>query len=569
MADIDHNAAIQEIIAHNAALNARKSAYARIYARLTNPAQQRAFKKIADLKVNEINTAIANNDKEAAQHYHAINVKPVGTSAATKTQDAVDAQKPAADLAENKRKQFEDFNKSTAAGIGLNGAGFGDAMKAGTGVPNYPTDPKTGQIIPGSRPYSVTIMAPKSKEELKDPEALALEKQRLMDRKDLDKSVAGLFISKTGKPLTADVVFGGPALTWDPKTGKRTDKTGIIAPGLDEATYKGMWQKYDQTKPQGPVENQPFKSADIPADQYQALMGTMRNIQGGGADAPVSAIDKDLAARARVQQPALQNPFAGRSEGLQLPSTGQRTPLVLGDKPIGTFEAGIDPSTGRPIGLQVPTGQLTDRVPIVPTVGATPLLERMTRNVPLNQLTSGVGDEGQILADRENAAIWDRDEAARAAERAAAPDLAAAKQLGLRRQAQGIAQDPSLAVDMGDRVRAASVPATSVMRMLGESSNPVIASGSNLAYNRPVDVPALLKYDPATFQRVRESSAESMKRDEPPLSYSDRLGLGALTTAFGAATPQGQANLLQTLLEKYGPSADKLIPSLPSDEYPE
>lgn len=500
----------------------------------SNRSVEMQYRALAQQKKNTLKSYLDHTDRliKAASPKTA-----AGTSPEAKAQAAADALDPQAKLAENRKKITADLNTSTAPALAAGGSGIVDALKSGSGVPNYTLDSKGNPI---GKPYSVTLAVPKSKEELKDPEAIAAEKQRLIDRKDLDKSVGGLFISKTGKPLTSDVVFGGAPLTWDPKTGERTDKTGIIAPGLDEATYKGLWKKYQDSTPQmTPKDRELTKSVEIPADQYEKMLGQFTDIQGPGAVVPRSAIAKDLEARAMVQQPELQNPFAAPADALTLPETSRRAPLVEG--------GGIQP--------QAPI----TAVPTVPRLGGAPALERMTRGMPLNAL--GIGDQ-QSFDDRlaESAGATNADILRKQQADQLAYQQAAMKDLGGRQQIHNIAKE------LGFGVRPDEVAA-----ILSTSPNPLIKDPSQIPSRtgQTFDLELLAKSDPARFAQLMAAKAKntSMEAGVPSMDAVDANmatagGVGSLLT-----DPMARLKAANRVLSPYYSSPSAPLP--PSEMFVE
>ena len=244
-----------------------------------NKAAAAKYKDIGTRQLQQLDTFKKQATDARSFHQNKLYAKTPGSAGASdKTQMQIDEQKPQAELAKNRQEQLKAFNANTAESIGANGKGFLDALKGGPGVPNYTLGPDGRPIT--SMPHSVTMLVPKDRNDAGDRQDLADEKARLLARKGLDTDIAAAFITPTGKPATAEAIFGGGGIKFDPSTGKiLQNKTGFVFTG-DPSSYYDMERRYNESK-KAEKEASRFNEVTVPADQYQTYVKQAGSLMGG------------------------------------------------------------------------------------------------------------------------------------------------------------------------------------------------------------------------------------------------------------------------------------------------
>lgn len=519
-------ARIDDLNAYIEQMNGEKAKIARILGQAAQSTGNRSalmeYQRIAQARNNAIDAHVKHakdlikqeNDNAKAA------TKGTGSSAATtaanKAAAKEDQQEPEAKLAENKEKQLGALNKDSAAALGLGGPGIVDALKTGPGVANYTDGVPSVSSVPNaqtgapqpiySTPSTVTMLVPKKPGEMVDKDALAAEKQRLTDRKQLDKDVNGIFTSTTGKPISAETVFGSGGLKFGPDGKVVDNKTGLIFMGTPESYYEAQ-KRYNETlKPEGD-EKSKFNEVTIPADKYQDLVGKVRDIVGDDTpEAPVSAVDKEIEARKILNSPAPDATIRA-PDGLQLPKVG-RVPLVPG---------------------------VNDRGPLD--------LSRITAGQPLSALpptdpAAAQANDLQRLADIQSQKVWD-------ARTPQGTPVTPAEDYYRRVQNHAIATDPAI----GSTVLPAQAE-----DILNQSTNPMIRGTSYLkAKGQPLTLDVIQKFDPATAKRLMEASAANTAGESGGMLND--IGAGALALTPTVADPAFAGKAALSLINPYAKEA--------------
>lgn len=371
----DHNAKITELEEYLKSIGEERK---RITDHLTmlkqhvaNPRAMKAYQQAADANLKLLDNygrAASDERKRLYGEMQKAN-KPASTAAADKTQAAVDAQKPEMELAKSREEQAKQFNAATKDILGAGDKGYLDMLAAGKGVPNYTLGPDGRPLT--TRPHSVTMLVPKDKNDLGDKQALQEEKDRILARKELDKSVAGVFFpGPSGKPPTADNVFGSGTITFkdDPNNPgqKVVDKntTSFIYQGTP-AEYARMQAEYEASK-KLEKEASRFNAVNVPADTYEAL--NRRGSEALGVRLP-NAVKDDMAARAMVAAPKPVLDIEAPALAMQKYGLTPEAPRLL---------------PGQTRVPQIGIGDNYDGAPdtaMVPNAGPG-ALERMSRGVP-------------------------------------------------------------------------------------------------------------------------------------------------------------------------------------------
>lgn len=272
--------------------------------------------------------------KEYDQHRQDL-VRSSKPGALDKAQAAVESDKAAADLAKNKEAQLKASDDMSKAPIGGSGKSFRELLGYGPGVVNVSTDADGNRIA--RNPYSVTLVAPKAKDELKDQQALAEDKKRAEDRKELNKDVGAVFTSAlTGKPLSAEAVFGsGRKIEFDAK-GNAKPIPGVLGIPSKEQVSDFM-NRFNATTPVEREAPERMKEAvTMPVEEYQRNLDALRAIDPRAAPAKGAVeLDRDAQEFLRTApgESALldaQSSDLGRQDGLRLPSgAASRMPVLL------------------------------------------------------------------------------------------------------------------------------------------------------------------------------------------------------------------------------------------------
>ncbi len=238
-----------------------------------------------DIEAAEKNTRdaiarLAKTQKGAA----ATDGKPLTTDQALKREDDAVAQTTAGKLAKSKEEQIKELKTEKPDVVA--------AIQGGSATGNYaegqaPTSTVNGQTV-YAKPSTVTLTIPQTK----DPDAIAAEKQRREDLKDLQGAVAQRFGSFTTKPTTPEVVFGA--------IPKKSDKGGLIGQGFSFPAGYTMedWQhdrkQYEELK-QRP-DTSKFRQTTMPAAEFERALGRYNAIVGP-ENGQVSPVDKEIYAR--------------------------------------------------------------------------------------------------------------------------------------------------------------------------------------------------------------------------------------------------------------------------------
>lgn len=478
--------------------------------------------------------------------------KPLTADQQLKQQNSAAAQENQGKLAKSQGDQLKALNQQTAPVVGLGGPGIVDALKTNPGVANYaPGQPPSSTVpsaVPGeapttlySTPGTVTLQVPKTKDEQTDKDAVAAEKDRLLQRKGLDKDVQGMFVSPTGKVPTSDNIFGSGGLTFGPDPKDPTKQvvtgnhTGMMFQGTPEAYYEAL-KTYNATQPPPPSDKDKFNSVTIPADQYEAALGKYNAIVGPENAIP-SAVQKEIGAHQILNQPAPNADIAAPNMDLGGPgSSGLRLNGVPAVPSIGP-----------------------DRVPLA-SQGGPMDLRKITAGQPVGELNSPGYQEpladanadtsaqaAQAAADQESQPVWD------ARQQPAPEDF-------FRRS-----QNSSIARELGFKVRPDQAG-----DILGQSSNPLIAGTGVIKATggQPISLEDIKQKDYPTYDRLLGAAAANTAPGETdPLASPAVEGAGRV--ALGLVDPRADFNLAKWAVEKYGPAAMNMLPQLPSDEYPE
>lgn len=515
-------ASIDELNAYKQKMAAERANVERFLKQAAQSTGNRAalmeYHRLANVRLANIKAHVDHADKliseaQKAQKGSAKGNTGMTANAQDKAARADESQEPEAKLAQNKEKQLEALDKSSAQQLGLSGPGIVTALKSGSGVANYTPGVAPSSTVLGktlySKPATVTLMVPKGKEELADKDALAAEKERLGVRKQIDKDIQGMFMSPAGKPLTAENVFGSGGLKFGPDGKVVENKTGMVFLGSPEAYYKAL-KDFNESTPGPKEDKEKFKSVTIPADTYEGLLGKVREISP--ETTPQSAVQKEIEAHSILNEPA------------------------------------PDARINAPTGLQLPN-RLT-----VPALGANEArgtLRAATAGKPISELTSTPTPDAYAQklaeADAMNQRVWD-------ASQAAMPERRDPEALFNRTRDVGIAANPRL----GYTVRPPQVNAiVNQDERLAQASAQLQRAGLP-----PPTLEEIQKKFPEAYAKLAGASRANTPGEDLG-EYAAQVGLGQLATDL--AKPDVNGKLLQYAGKTYGPSLLEHMYSLPSD----